>query len=481
MPRRNLIALFLASLVALVCYQRASRNRYADTFAQAMNRVSTDYVDEVEPRILFEGAMDGMMNQLDMYSAYTPPTDYRRFKEEMDGEFPGIGIMVDTRPEAKPVTVLAPLPGSPAAKAGMKAGDLIIAVDGTETDGLTIEEAVALVKGPTGSSVKLRVERKDGSQPLEFTVPRAYIPIESVLGDARREDGTWIYRLVEHPRLGYIRIDAFAERTADDLKAALEVYQHPGSEIDGLIIDLRGNAGGLLSAAVDCCDQFLDEGLIVSTRGRHGIEYESHEATAGMAVDPNLPIAVLVDRRSASASEIMAAALQDHKRAVVVGERSWGKGTVQNVIELEGGRSALRLTIASYWRPSGKDMHKRRTSKNTDDWGVRPDAGLEASLTNEQYETFVLGRRERDLTPLAKLEEQGRQKQKTGDKEQSTSTPLSETDNERPAGDSAPPAPTASPSEDEPHEPIWIDLQLEKAIEYLQKKAGDPDAGKERA
>ncbi len=468
MPRRNLTFLLVATLISLVCYARAARNRYADTFSQAMNIVTSDYVDEVEPRILFEGAMDGMMDQLDMYSGYTPPQDYMQFKEQIDGEFPGIGVMVDIDEKTNQLTVLVPTPGSPAAKAGLLPGDVIEAVNGLSTDDQPIMDVVKRIKGPAGTKVTLTIRRSQKAEPFDVVVPRAKIAIESVMGDVRRADGTWIFHLVEHPRIGYIRLTAFAERTADDFRKALEDAR-PGRDIDGLILDLRGNEGGLLKAAVEVSDMLLDEGLIVSTRGRGAVEKSAFHAEPGMEVPADFPLVVLVDRYAASASEIFAAALQDHQRATIVGERTWGKGTVQNIEELEGGKSALRITIATYWRPSGKDIHKRRNAKDSDDWGVRPDPEMEVVLGRDLYEKSVRTRRQRDVTPVAELEVK-----------RTASSPAAA---EEPPGNAAtpspgkpgepttqPPIPVPDAGEDEPVDLFYVDPQLQKAIDLLEKK-----------
>jgi len=462
MPRRNLIVLLVATLISLACYARAARNRYADTFSQAMNVVTRDYVDEVEPRLLFEGAMDGMMDQLDVYSGYTPPQEYMQFKEQIDGEFPGIGVMVEVDPKTNQLMVLVPTPGSPAAKAGLRPGDIIEAVDGHSTADVPISDVVKRIKGPAGTTVQLTIRRKEKPEPFDVVLPRAKIAIESILGDVRQSDGTWIFHLLDHPRLGYIRITSFAERTADDFRQALDAVQ-PGRDIDGLILDLRGNEGGLLKTAVDLCDMLLDEGLIVSTRGRQGVQKSAYYAERGSELPADFPLVVLVDRYAASASEIFAAALQDHKRAVIVGERTWGKGTVQNIEELEGGRSALRITIATYWRPSGKDIHKRRNAKDTDDWGVRPDPDMEVILGKELWEKWVKSRRQRDVTPLAELEAK---RTKPAVPSEKPATPA-----ENPATpEGEPPIPVPDAAEEEPIDLFYVDPQLQKAIDVLQQR-----------
>ncbi|HEX5105352.1 MAG TPA: S41 family peptidase [Pirellulaceae bacterium] len=403
MARHNLTILLISSVLSLVCYRQALMSRYGATLSEALSIIDREYIEPVDSRILFEGAMDGMMNKLDPYSGYTPPDEYNQFQETMDGEFGGIGIVVEVNQETGRLTVLSPLVGTPAYKAGLRSGDTILAIDDHDTEGMSLPDSVKLMRGGVGSKVKVRIQHASEPEPVEYELARANIPIESVLGDARRADGTWVYHLVDRPRIGYVRIINFGERTGEELKTALQSFREPGQQIDGLIIDLRGNAGGLLNAAQEVCDAFLDHGVIVTTRGRNGVERERREASLGTELPDDVPLVVLIDKYSASASEIVAACLQDHERAMVVGQRSWGKGTVQNVISLEGGRSALRLTIGSYWRPSGHDIHKREGAKDTDDWGVRPDPGQEVNFTNQEFETVVLARRRRDVTSYEDL------------------------------------------------------------------------------
>jgi carboxyl-terminal processing protease len=479
-PRRNLTLLIVAALVSLVCYARASRNRYADTFAQSLNIITRDYVDEVEPRVLFEGAMDGMLDQLDMYSGYTPPQEYLQFKEQIDGEFPGIGVMVEVDDPTGKLTVLVPTPGSPAAKAGLRPGDVIEAIDGHPTEGTPIADSLKRIKGPPGTKVTLRLRRAEEPEPIEVVVARAKIAIESVLGDVRQSDGTWLFHLVDHPKLGYIRLTSFAERTADDFRTALD--QVRDSQCDGLILDLRGNEGGLLKTAVEVGDMLLEQGLIVSTRGRGAVEKSSHYAHPGTDLPADFPMVVLVDRFAASASEIVAAALQDHGRAIIIGERTWGKGTVQNIEELEGGKSAIRLTIATYWRPSGKDIHKRRNAKDTDDWGVRPDPEMDVVLAKELYEKAVKARRKRDVTPLAELKSLPRPAaiDAPPPSESKPATTTDPTEAPLPVPDASEDAPAAA-KRDDPIDLFYVDPQLQKAIDVLQQRIADRDAAPKAA
>src|SRR5262245_1796384 len=404
MPRRNLTLLMIAAFVSLLCYQRASRNRYAGTLAKAMNIVRENYISQVEPRVLFEGAMDGMIGKLDPYSGYTTPEEYNHFQEQLDGEFSGIGIIVDHNAERGRLDVIESLIGKPAHTAGIRAGDAIVAVDGKATSEIALRDAVKMIRGKSGSLVKLRVLPGGREPAVEYDLQRATIPLETVLGDARQADGQWVYRLASHPRIGYIRIfDNFGERTADEFRAALATYRQPGQQIDGLILDLRDSRGGLLEAACEVCDTLLDGGEIVTTRRRDKVLMQRYVAEPGTDLPLDIPLVVLIDRLSASASEIVAAALQDNGRAVVAGQRSWGKGTVQDVIKLEGGRSALRLTVGSYHRPSGKEIHKWKDAQESDVWGVRPDSGMEVLLTNRQDELIIAARRKRDFLAWTEL------------------------------------------------------------------------------
>jgi carboxyl-terminal processing protease len=487
MPRRNLFILLIAGMLSLACYRQALMSHYGATLTEALNIIDREYIDPVDSRVLFEGAMDGMVGQLDSYSGYTPPDEYNQFQEVMDGEFGGIGIIVEVNQETGRLTVLSPLVGTPAYKAGLQSGDVILAIDGEAIEGQPLTDAVKRMRGKVGSKVRISVQRESRPEPIEFELARATIPIESVLGDARRQDGTWSFRLVDRPNIGYIRLVNFAERTSEELRAAMQPLLQPGQEVDGLIIDVRGNAGGLLTAAIETCDAFLDDGDIVTTRGRDGVMLSRFEASVGTLWPADRPVVVLIDKYSASASEIVAACLQDHGKATIVGQRSWGKGTVQNVRPLEGGRSALRLTIGSYWRPSGQDIHKRKDAPDSDPWGVRPDEGQEVNPTNEEFERFVLARRRRDVTTYEDLLEA----QAHPPSESLTPTPESLPPKPIPSPDTELPIPTPEPetgSQPDPEttnsaesaemekeaaanarkDPATLDPQLRQAIKRLE-------------
>ncbi len=453
MPFRNILILMAAALISFACYGKAERNRYSATVTEAMMLVSDYYVDEVTPRDLFQNAMQGMVSELDPYSSYISPEDFRAFQEDLDQEFGGVGIVVELNPETNRLTVLSPLTGTPAYRAGMRAGDVILEINGESTEGMTLRDSVAIMRGEPGTNVHLSVLHAGDTEPVEFTVTRDTIPIESVLGDRRLADGRWDFRLEQDPRILYIRLTTFGENSLDEIKATMAAEQQSDSPFKAIILDLRGNAGGLLSTAVDLCDMLISGGEIVSTRGRNGEMGRQYMADAETIIDTNLPMVVLVNTYSASASEIVAACLKDHQRAVIVGTRTWGKGTVQNIIPLENGESALKLTTATYWRPSGRNIHRRKDAGDDDDWGVQPDPQFHVPLTNEEFELVLRKRRERDIY-------------RAPDEAPGTSEP--EDAVEPPSGPPVPPVPP-----DDPEEEAFVDPQLKVAIEYLQKRLNE--------
>ena len=480
MPLRNLVVIMLAALLSMVCYVRSSRNRYVSTLTEAMNLISSEYVDEVETRKLFEGAMGGMVDQLDPYSGYSPPEEYQQFREQMDQGFVGIGVFVELDQTTKRLTIMSPLVGTPAHKAGIKSGDVILAIDGIDTAGMSLKDSTTHIKGLAGTTVKLTIQHVGEPSPVDLLVERAEIPIESVYGDVRDDDGKWVFHLLDKPNIGYIRVRNFGERTATEMRAALKSYRLPDQQVDALILDLRGNAGGLLKSAEDICDMFLDRGTIVSTRGRNNQERSRTVASKGIEISADVPLVVMVDKFSASASEIVAACLQDNQRAVVVGQRSWGKGTVQNIVELEGGKSALRLTIARYSRPSGKNIHKEANAKETDDWGVRPDPGLEVNLTSEEFEKWVDARRHRDIMTYtgqarSTLAQPGKGTEQPKGKEPEEKKSSAEPSRDVPP---SPPEDEAAPKAVRPEPASYDDPQLRKAIEYLEQRLKEINAAR---
>jgi carboxyl-terminal processing protease len=394
MPVRNMLTIAIVTMLSWVCYQKATHNRYASMVSHAMDIIESNYIEDVPQRELFENALHGMVQELDEYSDYIGPDHYQEFQQVLEQEFVGIGVLVEGPPQAEQLRVVSPVHEGPAFRAGVRAGDLILEIDGEATVGMDIDVAVERMKGPPGSIVRLKLQHAGQEDSLALEVKRELIRTKSVLGDTTRADGAWNYFLESDPQIGYVRITSFGEHTANEMRGVLPFRQHP---VKALILDLRGNMGGLLEAAVEVCDMFIDQGVIVSTRGRREQDQTVFEASADNTIFPaNIPMVVLVDRYSASAAEIVAACLVDHERAIIVGQRSWGKGTVQNVIPLEQGTSALKLTTASYWRPSGTNIHRRRDATEEDDWGVRPSPGFEVPLTDEQYVAFYEWRRARD-------------------------------------------------------------------------------------
>ncbi len=399
MPRRTLLVMLVASVVALICHARADRQPYGHYLSEILDIIDTHYVEPVEDQKLFESAVDGMLSQLDEHSSYITRDGLAELRENLDQEFGGIGIEVTLDPKTKELTVLSPLVGTPAYLAGIRAGDKIASVNGESTAGFSLPDAVRRLRGKAGDMVRLQIVRKGADKPLDFEVTRAEIPLESVRGDSRRADGTWNFVLAGYPQIGYIRINNFGERTAEEVAAALDALHAAG--VKGLVLDLRENPGGLLNAAVGVCELFVAPGsLIVTTRGRNGTIDETYRA-GGEGRRYDGAMCVLVNRYSASASEIVAACLQDYQRAGIVGERSFGKGTVQKVHEVEGGKGVLKLTTSSYWRPSEKNIHRLSTNQEADEWGVRPDQGCELKLSDDDLLKWHELRRQRDILPPA--------------------------------------------------------------------------------
>lgn len=365
-----------------------------------LSEVDSRYVRELDKdakRKLVEDMINGGLERLDPHSTFINPKRYKQFTKDSRGKFGGVGIQISTDRQSGMLSVVSPLVGTPAYEAGVLAGDLIMKIDGKSTENMQVSEAVDLIQGDPDTEITLTVLHEGQKEPLDLKMKRAEIHVQSVLGDRRNSDNTWNYFIDDESKIGYIRLIAFNETSATELRKAVEELQKNGAK--ALVLDLRNNPGGLLLSARDVADLFLTEGRIVSTRGRDREEeaYDAHEADTLMTPYDRYPMAILVNKYSASASEIVAAALQDHKRAVVIGERSYGKGSVQNVIKMENGQSALKLTTASYWRPSGKNIHRFPDAKDTDEWGVKPDKGFDVPMKDEERLEYMLYRRERDV------------------------------------------------------------------------------------
>lgn len=374
-------------------------------FAEILNEVDQHYVRELDPRArkeLVENMIDGGLERLDPHTNYLNEIEFQQFRIKSKGKFGGIGISVLRDPSSKGLLVTSPIAGTPAYEAGVQPGDLITKVNGVSLENKKSTDAIELIMGEPGTPITLTVLHEGESDPVELQLKRATIEVPTVVGDQRTPGDAkeWDYIIDKKNKIAYVRILEFGEQTASDLRKVLQGLQSQG--VSGLILDLRSNPGGLLKSAVEVADMFLSEGEIVSTRRRRSQDNETLSAKPGNdLLEPAAahPIVVLIDRLSASASEIVSAALQDHHRAVVMGERSYGKGSVQNLHALENRTSAVKMTIASYWRPSGKNIHRFADSKESDDWGVKPDEGYEIPLTEQERKDYFAGRRYRDIVP----------------------------------------------------------------------------------
>ncbi len=379
MPVRNLQILVALMVICLACYFQAERLKYAGKLGYAIVKIKDNYVDEIDPQDLYMAAMKGMVSELDPFSEFIPPAKYEEFHSLIEQQFGGLGILIEGPPAVPQLTVVAPIPGSPAFAAGMQPGDVIERIGEQSTEGLQATEATGLMRGPIGEPVTLQVKRIGVPQPLSVVIHRGDIQVDSVYGDHIRHDSSWEYLLEEDTRIAYIRITLFGEKTVSELKKALSTIKGSARAV---IIDLRFNPGGLLPAAVELCDMLLDHGTVVSTRGRNNRLLHEFRADPGLSLDPSIPMIVMINDHSASASEIMAGCLQDLGRAKVAGERSYGKGTVQQVFQLENDQTALKFTTARFYRPSGKNIHRGEEMTPEDEWGVHPEPDLTRPLSD---------------------------------------------------------------------------------------------------
>ena len=323
-------------------------------FGDVFDKVRSEYVDDVSDDTLIEGAINGMLTSLDPHSNYLNSKNFNDMKVQTRGEFGGLGIEVSM--ENGLIKVVSPIDDTPAARAGLKPGDLITQLDGTPVQGMTLPEAVEKMRGPINSDITLRISRA-GKDPFDVKLTRATIKIQSVRSH------------LENGNIGYVRITSFNEQTDVGLENAMKnLKQQAGNKLAGIVLDLRNNPGGLLDQAVAVSDAFLDKGEIVSTRGRRTDDAQRYNAHPG-DITGGLPVVVLINSGSASASEIVAGALQDHHRAILMGTRSFGKGSVQTIIPLPG-HGAMRLTTARYYTPSGRSIQAK---------GIEPDIIVEAA------------------------------------------------------------------------------------------------------
>jgi carboxyl-terminal processing protease len=368
-----------------------------------LDEVQKKYVKELDQdkmRELVENMINGGLEKLDPHSAFIGADEFKQFRNQTRGKFGGVGIRLGKDPRTGQFMVESPLAGTPAYEAGVMAGDLILKVDGKSIDTWDLKKVVENIQGDPDTDVTLTVLHDGAKKPTDYKITRAEIKIESVLGDTREKMDLkkWNFWVDPASKIAYIRVQAFTETTTQELTRVVDGLQKAG--MAGLVLDLRTNPGGLLRSAVEVSSMFVPEGeTIVSTKGRGNSVEEVFKSKIKGNMKPGTyyPIAILLNRYSASASEIVAAALQDHARAVVIGERSYGKGSVQNLIPMEEETTALKLTTASYWRPSGRNIHRFPDSKEKDDWGVKPDKGFEVKQTDEERAEYFKWRRERDI------------------------------------------------------------------------------------
>jgi carboxyl-terminal processing protease len=358
------VALFTFALGFIVGFasqgkQSEDEYKYLRIFTDALRIIKENYVEQVSMKDLIYGALNGMTKSLDPFSSFFTPKQYESFRQETEGEFGGVGIEIGME-KGRPV-VISPIEGTPAFRAGIKSGDVILEINGEDTSNMSLIDVVQRIRGKVGTKVQLTIYRKGMEKPMKIELERALIKIESVkwttLGD-----------------VGYIKLSQFNENVSVQVERALK--ELVSKRVKGVILDLRNDPGGLLSEAVNVADLFLPEGkLVVYTRSRNG-ETQKYFARRKPAVPDELPVVVLINKGSASASEIVAGALQDYKRAVILGEKSFGKASVQNIIPLEDG-SALKLTVAHYYTPLGRLIHNK---------GIVPD--VQVAMDEKQEEVL---------------------------------------------------------------------------------------------
>ena len=343
--------------------QRDSDYQFVRTLVDINRQVSANYVERVDEGKLEKAAIDGMLNQLDPFTVYVPLARREEFDRMLEGTFKGVGVQLNQLANGV-WEVLTPIDGSPAFRAGVMAGDIILKVNGESIDGLRLEEVVKRIAGEAGSEVTLTLRRVTG-QVLELKMKREELVIPTVKGYQRRADNTWDYFVSDVRKIGYLRITQFTPTTFDAVKAVLTELLQQGMK--GLILDLRWNGGGQLDQAVQIVDLFISRGTIVMTKGRNRPEDRKVATEAGTLA--HFPLIVLVNEHSASAAEIVAGSLMDNGRAAVLGQRTYGKGSVQEVIPLEWNSGELKLTVAYYYLPSGRLVHRKAGAT---DWGVEP-------------------------------------------------------------------------------------------------------------
>ncbi len=365
--------------------------KYLNLFGEAFEKIKNNYVEDVSVKDLIESAIEGMLTSLDPHSTYLNTEELDELRVQTKGEFGGLGIEVTL--ENGVVKVISPIDDTPASKAGIMAGDMITHLDGEPVLGMTLSEAVGLMRGKVGSKIKLKVVRNENEN-LDIEIIRAIIELKSVKSRIENE-------------IGYIRVSSFNQKVDDEIKKAIKKFKNDNDKLIGYVLDLRNNPGGLLDQAISVTDIFLDKGEIVSTRGRNNSDTSRYSAVKSDLTE-GLPLVILINQGSASASEIVAGALQDHKRAIIMGTKSFGKGSVQTILP-SGDNVAIKLTTAKYYTPSGKSIQQT---------GINPDILVEQS---ELKKIVTNSRQESDLKNSIKNEQT-----KNNDSEKTTSNEVSD-------------------------------------------------------
>ncbi len=360
MKKFFVIYIFIVNLFTSSVFSKDNLYEKIDLFGEVLENIKKDYVDDIDQSEIMDSAINGVLQSLDPYSAYMSPELFKEMQTDTKGEFGGLGIEIGM--ESGVVKVISPIDDTPAAKAGIKAGDYIVKIGKEQVQGKSLLEAVKLMRGPVGTSIDLTVRRKNIKKPLEFKIVRKIIEVQSVSSKI----------IGKKKNIGYIRLKSFNENS--DKQFLKSVKEFEKSRIEGYVVDLRNNPGGLLTQAINITDFFLDDGEIVSTKGRKISETRKFFARSGDEINGK-PLVVLINNGSASASEIFAGALKDHKRAIILGENSYGKGSVQSIIPLRNG-GGMRLTISKYYLPSGESISEV---------GVIPDI-----LVEEEGEDFLI-------------------------------------------------------------------------------------------
>ena len=363
MTRKSLIIFFSVLIFCIPAVYSSENDIYKkiDLFGEVLEKINKEYVDDINQSESMDSAINGLLQSLDPYSAYMSPQIFNEMQTETSGEFGGLGIEVSM--ESGVVKVISPIDDTPASRAGIKAGDYIVKIDNTQVQGKSLSEAVELMRGPVGTSIELTIRRRGEKKALNFIIVREIIEIQSVKADVLEKN------------VGYIRLTSFNENSGEQIKEKIKELENK-KKVKAYILDLRNNPGGLLSQAIRITDYFLDNGEIVSTKSRKASENKKWFAKEG-DLTKGKTLIVMINYGSASASEIVAGALKDHKRAILIGENSFGKGSVQSIIPLKNS-GAIRLTVAKYYLPSGKSISEV---------GVSPDIEIDEESDDFQIKT----------------------------------------------------------------------------------------------